>query len=538
MLHMLDSPRSLPMILERDARPKEDLTGRDRLVSNVLFSWAAHSVFIVSGFIMPRMIDRRLGQDLLGVWDFAWSLVSYFQLVRAAIGSSVNRYVAKYWAAGDASSLNRLVSSATLMLGLGGLLVMGLSVIAFMMLPQWFGHRLGENAREAQWVVLFLGASLGVQISFSAFNGVLTGCHQWGLHNINTSGWYAATVTAMIVALLLGCQLRALALINLVGEVLSSLRRIVLAYRVCPGLQVRPSLICWSTIKDLFYFGGKTLIPSISNLLLNQTSSVLILAYINPAALALYSRPRALIHHAAVLVNKMAMVLSPTASSLHSVGDMKEVRELVVKSTWYTLYLSLPLVLMLVVFGGPIVQVWMGPGYRPGLVCAVLAIGYLPYMVQLPTLNILAGLNAHGRPGVARLITSIVSVGLNILVLGFLKWGLVGTALAVTVPLSILNLVDIPRVMSRRVGLTVRQYYLSAWVEPVVCMLPFTACLVSARLVFHARPLLGLVVATLVGSVVLAVIYWRRVLPQRVRRKVLDVIQSGRRSAWGLISGR
>lgn len=100
----------------------EDLTGRERMVSNVIFSWGAHSVFIIAGFIMPRMIDRRLGQELLGIWDFSWSLVSYFQLVQAGIASSVNRYVARYRAAGDMLGVNRVVSSATCILCIGGCL--------------------------------------------------------------------------------------------------------------------------------------------------------------------------------------------------------------------------------------------------------------------------------------------------------------------------------------------------------------------------------------------------------------------------------
>jgi len=50
---------------------------------------------------MPRMIDQRLGQELLGVWDFAWSLVHYFEFIQMGLTSSVNRYVAKYRAVGD-----------------------------------------------------------------------------------------------------------------------------------------------------------------------------------------------------------------------------------------------------------------------------------------------------------------------------------------------------------------------------------------------------------------------------------------------------
>jgi len=88
-------PEAAPLPdIERDWAAKEDLTGRHRLVSNVIFNWGGHFVFIIAGFIMPRMIDRRLGQEILGIWDFAWSLVSYFQIVGMGIGSSVNRFVA------------------------------------------------------------------------------------------------------------------------------------------------------------------------------------------------------------------------------------------------------------------------------------------------------------------------------------------------------------------------------------------------------------------------------------------------------------
>mgnify|MGYP001608045093 FL=1 len=90
---------------------KEDLTGRDRLLSNVLFSWGSYLVFVVAGFVMPRMIDRHLGQVTLGIWDFCWSLVSYLNLAGLGIGSSVNRYVAKYRAANDIDKLRKAVSS-------------------------------------------------------------------------------------------------------------------------------------------------------------------------------------------------------------------------------------------------------------------------------------------------------------------------------------------------------------------------------------------------------------------------------------------
>ena len=90
------NPKDTNTDSEQINEAKIDLSGRDRLVSSVIFNWAAYFVYIVAGFIIPRLIDRQLGQELLGIWDFAWSLVSYFALVQFGIASSVNRYIAKY----------------------------------------------------------------------------------------------------------------------------------------------------------------------------------------------------------------------------------------------------------------------------------------------------------------------------------------------------------------------------------------------------------------------------------------------------------
>jgi O-antigen/teichoic acid export membrane protein len=508
----------------------EDLTGRDRLVWNVIFNWAAYFVFIVAGFIMPRMIDRRLGQELLGIWDFAWSLVTYFGLVQLGVGSSVNRYVAKYRAAQDISGITLIISSSSCILGIAGLIVFALTVTASLMLPQLFGAKLGENVNQAQWVVFFSGVSIAVDMSFGVFGDVLTGFHRWGLYNFIKSGWYLITVVSMIIALLQGAGLRSLAIVTFAGKTLETITKVIFAYRICVGLHVRWGMVKLSIIKKLFIFGGKTLIPSISNLLLNQTTSIMIIAYLGPAALALYSRPRSLVLHVDTLVSKMAMTLTPTISSLQSTNNLKEIRELLISSVRYSFYLVLPIVLILVVFGDAVMQLWMGRRYANGLLPAILAIGYLAVLVQQPVLNILAGMNAHGRAGIARFVASVCSAGLTVLMLGYLKWGIAGAAVAVTLPLTTMNIVYLPLLICRKVGLDVRRYFLSVIAGPAVHILPFAICLVVARLIFQTQPLLGLALGGSVGGAILATSYWRYVLPERICVKILGAVRMGRTS--------
>jgi len=475
---------------------------------------------------MPRMIDRRLGQELLGIWDFAWSLVSYFSLVQVGVQQSVNRYVARYRATGDILSVNRAVSSAFCIQGAAGLVTLGLTATVCLLLPVAFGSKLGENVREAQWVVLFLGCNVGVDMAFRSFSGVITGCHRWGLHNLIKSGWHTVTVAGMIVILMLGGPLRSLAAVVLVGMALACATRVIVAHVVCKVLRVRASFVGWETAKELFAFGGKSMIPAISNLLLNQTISVLIVSYLGPAALALYARPRSLILHMNTLAQKMAMILTPTISSLQSIEDLAGIRHLLLKSVRYSLYLTLPMVLVLAIFGGPILRFWMGPRYANGLVPAILAIGYLAALAQAPVFMVLVGLNAHGRAGMASLVASVCSIGLTVLGLGYLRWGLLGAALGVTVPLTLINIAYLPFLVCRRVNLHIGRYFAAVATGPAVHLLPLAICLALARLLSRTEPLMGLLVGGGTGGAITTVLYWRYVLPERLKAPLSRLYQA------------
>ena len=130
------------------ARP--DLSGRDRFAWNVFTSWASYGVFIISGFILPRFIDQHVGQAALGVWDFAWSIISYFGLAQVGMGSTVNRYVAQYRSAGDVAAMNAAVSSVAYVLYGVALLVAALSIVAAWAVPLLLADDLARFVSDAR----------------------------------------------------------------------------------------------------------------------------------------------------------------------------------------------------------------------------------------------------------------------------------------------------------------------------------------------------------------------------------------------------
>lgn len=499
-----------------------DRTGRSRLVSNVSITWIGQMIYLVAGFVMPRMIDHKLGQEVLGVWDFCWSLVAYSRFVDFGITTSVNRYVGRLWAQRDIAGINRVVSSSTVALALTAMLMMLGTVIAVITLPYWFADRLNGYVGVTQKSVFCLGLMLSVNSAVGGYNGVLTGCHRWELQTMRNVGWYVISVIGMLFALWMGGGLVALAVITAFCTIMGHLTVVALAYRVCPGLKLRRADIHWATMKELYAYGGKALVPTISEMLLYQTASVLVMGSLGPGALAVFTRPRSLLRQVDALERKMAMILVPTTSSLEGAGQLQQIQHLMVKSVRYSIFLVLPMVVVLALFGGDLMQLWMGPDYRNWGLLAILGVGFLGTSVQTPIFSLLSGLNAHGRAGVFQLIGSALSVASVFVALKIFHGGVEWAALALTAPLLIVNLICLPMLLCRRLGLNLGTFYRKVAMHPVLYVLPFAACMVIGRLLFNSY-IIEAVIACLAGAAFLVARYWTNVLPNRVKSSVLAV---------------
>ncbi|MBI5383781.1 MAG: lipopolysaccharide biosynthesis protein [Verrucomicrobia bacterium] len=497
-----------------------DVSGRDRLVRNVLTSWLTQMVFVVAGFVMPRLIDHRLGQEVLGLWDLGWTLIAYFSLVQLGVVGSVNRYVAMHYARNDISGLNRCASSVFWVLLVMAAIIGLLSVGTAVALPRLMPERVGEHGADMTWVVLGLGGASAIQTASSVYAGVLTGCHRWGIHNGAHAAGYTLTVLGMVAVLLGGGGIRGLALVQFLGELLPTATRVFFAYRVCPGLRLSLRQADWKTARAMMQFGGKSFVPQVAELILHQTVNVLIVGYLGPAALALFARPHSLVMQSRIFVLKMSAVLVPSVSSLQALGEQGRIQELVVKSARYTAFLILPVTTFLVVCGGPLLGLWMGPRYADDWVVAVLALGYTGVTLQLPVLGILGGMNQHGRLAIANLVGSLVAAVGAVVVLGGLKLGLLAVAVAVAGPLLAVNVFYAPVHICHRTGLPIGRYLKEALLFPLLCILPFAVCLLAARWLFGKQPVLALLGGGAVGGAVLLPIYWRSVLPESLKASV------------------
>lgn len=492
---------------------------------NVLANWAGSMVFVASGFVVPRFIDGHMGPELLGIWDLGWSLVAYVSLLSLGIASAVNRYVSRHRATGTWSDLNRTTNSCLAVLLAAGGVGLVLTVAFVVAVPWLISESAAGLQATAQWVILALGFSAALQLPASVFNGVITGCERFDLKNIIRSGCHLLTVVGLILLLISGGGLVALAVVVLAGQILAAVLQFVCARRVCPGFAIDLRTVRWATVKEVSTFGGKTVLQSMSRVILQQTVSVLVVVMLGPMALAVYARQRSLVDHATRFLNQYAHVFIPASSALHARDDREGLKTLLFTTGRYALYICLPLVAFLAVMGGPLVHLWMGDSYAAPLVIAILTIGHLGSMSQRGAFAILMGMGMHGRSALWELIGAITGVLLCLIFMGFFDWGLVGAAVGVAIPLSIVGGAAPALFACRALDVRLGTYLRAVSAGPLLCVIPFVLCLASARWIYADEPLTALLFGGVAGGAVLGAIYYRFVLPATLRAKCISILR-------------
>ncbi len=503
---------------------KFDPTGRDRILSNLLHSWGGYFVFFVAGFIMPRLMDRYVGQFNLGIWDFAWSIMTYLTLTRLDIGSAINRYVAKYKAVGDIENLTCLISTVICLQLITASIVLVATALIVWWLPFLFAGKLGEGTGMARWVITFLGISLAIRMANGTSSGILSGCHRWDLHNKILATTRAAQVILMGIALYLGAELPLLAFIVLFISIVAEWQRYRLSRRLIPEVHIGTAHFSWAKAKEVIRFGLKTVIIDLPPLYLVQTTNILIASQLGPAQLAVFARSVALVRHVESFVAKFAFILAPTAGALQAVGKSDELRDFFLKSSRYGVAFATPLLVFLIINGDAVLQVWMGKDYAFGCPLAILALGYLLPTSQNTVREILKGMNLHGRIGGITLITSVICFGTILLLTWRYQLTLTTAAVLIAVPLS-LSLGILPAFYAcKNLNIQYSQYLKHTLTGPFLCNVVFGFCLWFFRFFYTDDIILYIFWGTFVGGALLLILYLKFIFPPKSLSRIFKKI--------------
>jgi O-antigen/teichoic acid export membrane protein len=511
---------------------KREKTGTTR---SVVSNWAGQVATIASGFILPRLLNDTLGTAELGVWDIGWTARSVITMSSFGMGSSSNHYAARFQASGEWDRLSHVLSATIALVIYTLLLALLVTVGCILVVPFVMRNDTAELVASAQIVVAAMGFAAGLKMVQVVYGGSMAGIGRFDLLNLVEIVGDVVMLVTLFATLWLGGGLRIMAMCVAGNEIIRWWGKRYYFYQLCPQVRIRPRWTDWKMFREVAAYGTKTLGDALADIIVAQGTIAILAFYHGAAVVPLFARSRNLIRVATRFVLGYARVLVSKAGELYESGDRTRLAGLLVEGTRTGLYLALPVATVFLIMGSPLLRRWMGDEFADPTVLMILAAGYLPFHVQRSTYHFLLGIGKHGRAALATLIASVVTVGLCFVFVGVLGWGVIGAAIAVAVPVGFVNLVVIPWVGCRVVGIPVLKYWSQCVGGPVMSVLPFAGVLMASRLMLPERPYVSLAVGMAVGGPVLLVVYWRSALPAglktRLQRLVFDRLR--RKSAGG-----
>lgn len=500
---------------------KEDLTGQSRFAWNLMVSWISQLVLIFSGFVMPRLVDEKIGQSALGIWDFGWAFVGYLTLVGFGMGACFNRYIAKHRAEGEIVLLNQVANSVVLVQLVIASIVLFCTLIFYFFLPQFFGESLLGYIYEAQWVVLFLGLSLVVQMISGSARGLLTGYHRWDIHNALHAGESLFSLLLMVGALFFTSKgVVGMAIAYFISTFVFESLRFVFVRKICIEFTFNLSLACWSSCKEMLTFGIKSMLSNLPPILLLQTINIMIVSIIGPAALAVFARPIALTRYIHTFMNKFTLMVTPTTGAMTASNDMGEIRKLYLSTTKLSFAFSLPALAFLFIYGDILLFYWMGSDYVLWTLVMILAAGQLLSFAQDTSIRILMGLNQHGRISIFSFIAVAVCFLILIVVVGIENWQLNTAAFLLVLPLTLVYGFFIPIYTCAKLSLNYGVYIYNTLFKPLFYIIPYLILLTGSKMAFSYAYFSVAVITFLLAILITLVIYFKLLLSLDSQNKI------------------
>ncbi|MCL6089179.1 MAG: flippase [Candidatus Marsarchaeota archaeon] len=394
-------------------------------------------------FIYTIIIARLVSQDDVGLFYFALGIIGMIGIF-ADLGlcTSLQRYVPYYLGKKDKVSADRIIR---LTLTLSPLFLLTVSLLTFALAPALAGffHNPGLEP-----VLVLLAVYLSISQVVNACVAVLTALKRMKESSIAYSVQNALKV-ALTLALVfgIGASAKALVLAFILSYVPIGFYLILITRKALKPIDTPtpfPLSQYGPMLREIIPFGLTMVGVVLFSSIVTYTDRMMLGFFIQTdanAKIAIYTMATNFAGLATLFAASVLAMLFPMASELVGRGDRARLNQTAQTAMRWVLFSSVPLVVFMVAFSGPILRILYGAAYEPGaLALALFSIGMLAGLLGAVQRTTLAGMRLIKIELLSVAIGALVNVWLNILFVPL--WGINGAAFASLIAFIVMSAVN------------------------------------------------------------------------------------------------
>ena len=378
-----------------EAKPEPTGLGR-QYVRNVYTSWIALLLRSAIALVFIPYITSILGPERYGVWVILFQVAGYFSLMEVGLTSAVTRYVSRFLAQLDYQAINRVLSSAWVMLLIVGSAVIVVAALLVSPVLSLMQIRSPDLLREATTALLILAAFVAFNFWLLPFGNTLTAFQRRDLGCWIEVAEEAVRAGVLIWLLTHGYGLIALALALVVLTVLKHAAGALVLNWLHPQARVKFSSADRETAMELLRYARISFGISLCWLLLFNLDSILLGAMVSVAAAGVFRVGAQLINQLRLVLHGVGSPLIPAISQLDAQSSRERVQEVYLRGLRYLSYLAVAAAAGCWLYADNLVTLWLsGPFHDAAAVIRILALGAAVSLPQTAGEAVLLGLGRH-----------------------------------------------------------------------------------------------------------------------------------------------
>ncbi|HET7220265.1 MAG TPA: oligosaccharide flippase family protein [Vicinamibacterales bacterium] len=420
---------------------------------NVSTRYLAYVVDAVIGVVMLPFNLSHLGMAAYGLWMLTSSITTYFSMLDLGYGGALVRFVAQYRARRDASSLNEILSTLSLVYTcIGALTYAGVIAIAFNL--HLVTSLTPDQVDVSRTLLLIVGANVALRFVFGVFGGVIVGFQRYHMNNVTSIVTSLIVAAANVAVLLMGYGVVALVATTTAIRILALFVYRMNAYRVYPGLSINWKRFNLSRLREVSGFSVFMLALDAAYKLNYSTDVLVIGSFVGAAAVALWAPAQRLAEMSLRLSNQLSEALFPVVVDCDASQRDARLRTVFVQGTRLSLATVLPIAGGLALLAHPLLAAWIDHSFTTtATVVQILAVVVIVRVGSSTASVVLKGGGMHKRLTTFVGLMSLANLGLSIALIP--RLGLVGVAVGTLVPVAATTLFGLFPTACRRVGVSI-----------------------------------------------------------------------------------
>ncbi len=431
-----------------------------RIARNVSTRYHAIAVeMLLAVAVLPFNVSH-LGQSAYGLWMLAGSITAYFSVLDLGYSGALVKYVAHYRARRDVRALNEILSTMFFLFSGFGVVMYGAAIVLALSLGRLF-HLSPDQAHLGRMVLLVIAVNVSIGTAFSVYGGVVNGFQRYDLNNVVGVCSSILAAIANVAVLWLGYGLVELVAATTTVRVLTYAVYRANAYRVFPGMKLQAGLFRRARLREATSFSVYMLMIDWSNKLNYSVDALVIGAFMNTSAVAVFSVGQRLAETTQRLTNQLNDVLFPTIVDHDASSRLDRMQRLFIVSTRLSLATVLPLAGVLILMAPALIHAWVGPEFSGTvIVLRLLAFTVIVRIANATSATVLKASGQHQLVAFTYLAMALVNLGLSLAMVRPL--GLTGVALGTVIPVCLTSLAVLFPAGCRRVRLPVWRVVVTA----------------------------------------------------------------------------